>query len=68
MRENLKNARKSAGLTQQAMADKLDDTQHVYAFDNQLIVCANGLTYKKYGDGFWHLSGGTGGDGKKYKT
>lgn len=65
MRENLKSARKAAGLTQQAMADKLGNVKHVYVFNNQLIVCADGTIYKKYRDGLWHLSGGTRGD--KYR-
>lgn len=63
MRENLKNARKATGMTQQAMADKLGLTKYVVAFDGNMTICEDGTIYKKHRDGLWYVANGSSGGG-----
>lgn len=57
MRENLKNARKAADMTQRQVAEYLSDFsvnfQPIYS--GNLIVCSNGMVFKKYKNGLYKL-------------
>lgn len=58
MRENLRNARKEKGLTQQAVADHLKklsiDFKSIHS--DRFIVCSNGYVFKQCKNGLYKLS------------
>lgn len=57
MRENLKVARKSKGMTQQQVADYLDKNriQFKMRYENNLIVCYDGSIWRKGNNGLYYL-------------
>lgn len=63
MRENLREARKAAGLTQQAVVQMLKEHQCQYAISEQVVICDDGAVFKKRRNGLWYKSGSLGGDG-----
>lgn len=63
MRENLKAARKAKGMTQQQMADELNNRRWTYAYDKQLVVAEDGTIYKRHRDNLWYFSAYQNGDG-----
>lgn len=54
MRENLKKARKEAGMTQEQMAERLGSSVKIAVlYDGALIVCSNGEFYRRQRNGYY---------------